>query len=390
MKKNKEIEKVIGKYKNEMCELSKYIYDNPELGFKEEKSSKAHVNYLKKHGFEVKENYLGFNTAFRADYILDPSYPTFAFLSEYDALPEIGHGCGHNLLGATDTTAGIVLKEFAKEYKLNVVVLGTPAEETSGVKVDMAKADTFDDIDFAMCTHPNFKWLQSGTSMAMDAIEFEFFGKTAHAAESPHEGLNALDAAVSFYTNCSYLRQQIKTSTRIHGIIKNGGEACNIIPEYTSVQYYIRALNMKDLNDLRQKIINCAEAAAVATGCKMKYHNFEKSYNNMITNNKMAQIFKDNTGNLGIDLQLKDIDSMGSLDMGNVSQVVPSINPYFSISKDKKVIAHTVEFREATLTDYAIKESMKMIEALVMTAIDIAKDENLQEEIKKEFYESIR
>lgn len=380
-----QIHEIVQSLRPELQEMSDYIYDHPELGFDEFKSSKAHVDLLEKHGFDVEYPYLGFDTAFRATYKGAKKGPSIAFLSEYDALPGIGHGCGHNMLGTTDTGAGIALSKLVDEIGGTVVVLGTPAEETSGVKVDMANADTFDDIDIALCTHPSDGWYPSGTSMAMEALEFKFYGKTAHAAAAPFEGINALDAVINLFNNISTLRQQIRPEARVHGVIKEGGEAANVIPDYTRAEFYVRAMDLPYLQELKEKVIRCAEAGALAAGCRMEWGNYESSYHNMVTNRVLSDRFNENAAAIGIDMKEDERDTMGSMDMGNVSQVVPAINPFFEITDGKSMSLHTVEFRECTKTEVGYQAMFQMIEALVRTACDVIKDDALLEQVKDEF-----
>lgn len=388
-KYTEKIQNIIKNLRPELQELSEYIYEHPELGHEEFLSSKAHVELLKNHGFEVEYPYLGVETAFRAIYKGEKEGPAIAYLSEYDALPGIGHGCGHNLLGSTDTGAGIALSKLVDEIGGTVVVLGTPAEETNGDKVTMAAADTFDDIDVAFCTHPSDGYYTSGTSMAMEAIEFRFYGKTAHAAAAPFEGKNALDACLNTFNNINSFRQQMHPSARVHGVIKDGGEAANIIPDYTRAEFYVRAMDMPYLNELREKVIKCAEAGAMAAGCTMEWGHYEASYHNMITNETLSKRYNQNMKLLGVEMQEEERDSMGSMDMGNVSQVVPAINPYFEITNGKTVSAHTVEFRECTKTEEAYEGMEKTIAAFTQTAIDLITDSTLLEAVKDEFNQSI-
>lgn len=383
------IQKNVRTLRPELQALSEYIYDHPELGHEEFLSSKAHVELLEKHGFEVEYPYLGIETAFRAVYKGEKEGPAIAYLSEYDALPGIGHGCGHNLLGTTDTGAGIALSKLVDEIGGTVVVLGTPAEETNGDKVTMAAADTFDDIDVAFCTHPSDGYYASGTSMAMEAVEFRFYGKTSHAAAAPFEGFNALDACLNTFNNINALRQQLRPSARVHGVIKEGGEAANIIPDYTRAEFYVRAMDMPYLNELREKVIQCAEAGAMAAGCKMEWGHYEASYQNLITNETLSNQFNQNMKELGIEMQVEERDSMGSMDMGNVSQVVPAINPYFEITSGKSVSAHTVEFRDCTKTEAAYDGMEKTIAAFTQTAIDLITNEPLLQAVKEEFKQTM-
>lgn len=375
--------------REEFTELSHFIYANPELGDEEYKSSQAHVEYLEKHGFDIEKPYLGMETAFRASYESGKPGPSICFLSEYDALPGIGHGCGHNILGAVETTAGIVLRYFLDEYGGRVVVLGTPAEETNGAKVVMADQGAFDDIDVALATHPNDTWEASSTSMALEPLAFEFFGKTSHASETPHLGVNALDAAVSFYVNLSMLRQQIEVKNKVHAIIKEGGLAANIIPDYTKVECYVRSMTMPELKELREKVIACAEGAAKATGCRMEYHNYEYVFENLITNQSLSELFNKNMDNLGVHLPPAQEGELGSLDMGNVSQVVPAINAYYSISGNRPVPGHTVEFRECSITKEGEDAGLLTVEGLVKTSLDLIQNPKLLEEIQEEFENTV-
>lgn len=390
IKSQEEINKIIKQLRPELQELSEYIYDHPELGHEEVKSSKAHVELLKKHGFDVEYPYLGIDTAFKAVYKGNKEGPTLAYLSEYDALPGIGHGCGHNILGATDTGAGIVLSKLVDDVGGTVVVLGTPAEETNGDKVTMADAGTFDDIDVAFCTHPSDGYYASGTSMAMEAVEFRFYGKTAHAAASPFEGKNALDACINFFNNVSTLRQQIHPSARVHGVIKEGGEAANVIPDYSRAEFYVRAMDMPYLNELREKVIRCAEAGALAADCRMEWGHYEAAYKNLITNETLSSLYNKNMGSLGIDMITEERDSMGSMDMGNVSQVVPAINPYFEITDGKSVSGHTIEFREFTKTDAAYEAMEKTMAGLTYTALDLLTNTETLQRVKEEFQQNVK
>jgi amidohydrolase len=382
------IQQIIKQLRPELQELSEYIYDHPELGHEEFLSSRAHVELLKAHGFEVEYPYLGIETAFRAVYKGEKTGPTIAYLSEYDALPGIGHGCGHNLLGATDTGAGIALSKLVDNIGGTVVVLGTPAEETSGEKVTMAEADTFDDVDVAFCTHPADGYYASGTSMAMDAIEFRFYGKTAHAAAAPFEGKNALDACLNFFHNVSTLRQQILPTARVHGVIKEGGEAANVIPDYTRAEFYVRAMDLAYLKELREKVIQCAQAGALAAGCTMEWGHYEASYHNLITNQTLSNLYNEQMREMGIEMKIDARDSMGSMDMGNVSQVVPVINPYFEITNGASISAHTVEFRECTKTEEAYQAMEKTIEALTRTACQLITNSEILKQVKQEFKET--
>ncbi|SKC84968.1 M20 family metallopeptidase [Maledivibacter halophilus] len=383
----KEVKKITQDLKEELTILSEEIFENPELGYEEFNACRGHVELLKKHDFIVEEEYLGMKTAFKAVFDSGKEGPSIAFLSEYDALPGIGHGCGHNLLGATNTGAGIVLSKLIKNFKGKVVVFGTPAEETSGAKVQMTDEGAFNDIDIAMEVHPGSKHNKSGTSLAMQAIQFTFKGKTAHAAASPEKGINALDAAINTFVNINALRQHIKSTSRIHGIIKEGGKAANIVPDLAIAQFYVRATTKTYLNELVEKVKNCANGAAIATGAKLDISNYEASYDNLITNEILSNLYCQNLKEMGVEEIHEARESFGSLDIGNVSQVVPTIHPYFGICEED-IAGHTIEFAEATRTSMAYDSMEQTIGALVLTAMDILKNDDFLDKIREEFKNS--
>ena len=368
----------------DLKELNEYIYKNPELGRKEFKACEAHKNLLKKYGFEVEENYIEIPTAYLAKYSSGKKGIKIGYLAEYDALPEIGHGCGHNILGTTSIGAGILLKEYIDEFGGEVLIFGTPAEETFGAKVDMAEAGCFDDIDVAMISHPTGKnHEKSGTSQAMEALQFTFRGKTAHAAGDPYNGINALDGVIQFFNSVNALRQQTKTSARIHGIISNGGEAANIIPDLAVANFYVREATTKEMLKLSERVKNCAKGAALATGTSLEIENYEYTFKHLVTNEKLSSIYTKNLELQGI----KDIpmsDPTGSSDCGDVSHHCPTIHTYFPISKCE-LTGHSLEFAKATITEEAYKGMKEAIFALVMTGKDILENENLLKEIKDEF-----
>lgn len=376
---------LIEEIKDELIDLSKYIYDNPELGYEEFKSSKAHVDILKKYNFNVEESYLGMKTAFRAEYKGGKEGPTIAYLAEYDALPDIGHGCGHNLLGTVSTGAGIVLSKLIGEIGGKVLVIGTPAEETSGAKVVMVEKGAFDGVDVAMMVHPDAEYYQSGTSLALEAIQFTFKGKSSHAASAPEEGINALDGVIQTFNAINALREHILPTARIHGVIIEGGKAANIVPDLAIAQFYVRATTKKYLKELSEKVKNCARAASLATGADLEITNYEISYDNMVTNKTLSQRYNENLKSLGIEDCEKIKHTTGSLDMGNVSHVCPAIHPYFGIKRNSRIVPHTREMAEATLTPEAHESMVKTIAALVLTSVDVIVDKELLKEIKEEF-----
>ena len=365
--------------------LSDAIYANPELGNKEYESSKLHAALLKKYGFTVEKPYMGFGTGYRAEYRSAKPGPHICYMAEYDALPGVGHGCGHNMLGAASVAAGILLSRLVDETGGWAVVLGTPAEETNGAKVEYAKKGVFRDLDAAIVCHPtSVEYYRSGASLAMETIEFEFTGKAAHAASEPEMGINALDAVIQTFNNVNALRQQTKTDARIHGIITEGGEACNVIPEHCVCRFYVRAAKKAYLKHLYEQVLNCGKAAALATGCQLQMRPFELGYDDLATNERLNQLFVDSLA----ELDVKDVadpgEASGSVDAGNVSYVCPTIHPYFPITK-KNVAGHTREFAACTQTDYAKDRMMEAACAMALTGYHIITEPQTLAEIRREF-----
>lgn len=375
-------DKIFGDLKN-LCE---YIYHNPELGRQEFKACEAHKNLLKKYGFNVIDNYIGIPTAYLAEYNSGKEGPKIAYLAEYDALPEIGHGCGHNILGTASIGAGILLKEFVEEFGGKVLVFGTPAEETFGAKVDMADAGCFDGIDAAMLSHPTGKYHErSGTTQAMQALRFAFKGKTAHAAGDPYNGINALDGVIQFFNSVNALRQQTKDTSRIHGIISNGGQAANIIPDLAVADFYVRDITTKEMFELSERVKNCAKGAALATGTTLEIENYEYTFKHLVTNETLSDVYVKNLNKQGI-TETPVSNAAGSSDCGDVSHHCPTIHAYFPISKDI-LIGHSIEFAKASISEEAYKGMKESVLALVMTGRDLLADKELLHKMKAEFEE---
>ena len=377
------------KLKEELLELSRYIYDNPELGYEEYKASAAHAALLEKHGFQVQRSYLGIETGFRAEYVKGEG-ATVAYLSEYDALPQVGHGCGHNIMGTLSTGAAIHLKEHMGDSHGRIVVIGTPAEETDGAKVKYSKDGAFDDVDVALISHPFCANVKSGISFALKALRFEFFGRATHAAAAPEKGINALDACISTFVNIGLLRQQIVPTARIHGIIKDGGTAANTIPEYACAEFYVRATSKSYLENLAERVCACARSGAEASGAELKITEFETGNDNLLTNRALQECLCRNLAKVGITDIEEAGEANGSTDVGNVSHVCPTIHPSWNIMAPGEVYStHTVEFREATLRQPAKDALMVNVCAMAMAGKEILDDPELLAEIKREFAEAV-
>ena len=377
--------------KERLFEISDFICLNPELGNKEYKAVDKLTSFLAEHGFDIEKNVVSIPTAFRAIYDSKLSGPSIAYLCEYDALPEIGHGCGHNMIGTMSCGAAVALSKHLGQVGGRIVVLGTPAEESDGGKVYMAEKDVFKDIDVAMILHPEDKTHESGASLAMDAIQFEFTGRSSHAAASPHEGINALDGVLLTFNGINALRQHLTSDVRIHGIIKEGGTAANVVPDKAVAQFYVRAGKKKYLKEVVEKVKDVARGAALMTGAELSISYYEISYDDMNTNQTLSKTFNQNLLYTGEPEIHPRRSSYGSIDMGNVSNVVPAIHPYISIVDDnRKLVGHTTEFRDATLADSAHQALLRGASALALTGYDVITSQELFDQIKKEFEENVK
>ncbi len=360
--KGKEIHK-------ELCEISDFIYHNPELGNEEYKAVEKLTSFLQEHDFEIETEFLGIKTAFRATYDSKKEGPTIGYLCEYDALPEIGHGCGHNMIGAMSAGAGVILSKVLDDIGGKIIVYGTPAEETNGAKVVFAEQGVFDELDVAMMVHPSDKTIESGTSMALYPLQFTYTGKTAHAASCPQDGINALNSVIQLFNGIDALRQHVTPDVRIHGIITNGGVAANIVPDKAIAQFYFRASTKEILDDVLVKVKNIAKGAALMTGSKLEITRYELPNDNLKTNKSLSEAFSKNLRALGIK-DIYEAKDTGSSDIGNVSHKTPTIHPYIGIS-NCSVTGHSVNMADATITPFAHERLLIGTLALAYTGYDV-------------------
>ncbi|MDF2657712.1 MAG: amidohydrolase [Paenibacillus sp.] len=366
-------------------EIALFIGEHPELGHEEVLACGKLTDKLRQHGFRVETGILGLDTAFIATYESDKPGPTVAFLCEYDALPGLGHACGHHLICTMGIGAAIGLKSAIDTTGGTIRVYGTPAEETKGAKVPMAEAGLFDDVDLALMAHPFHRYEQSGSSLAMDALQFEYYGKSAHAAANPQDGVNALDAVLLLFNSLNALRQQLESHTRIHGVITDGGKAPNIIPDYACAQFYVRSANRPYTDETVHKVIRCAEGAALQTGCTLKTSNYEYSYDELRTNEPLSEAFTANLHELGIaaDRVFSGQDH-GSLDLGNVSRRCPAIHPFVQVV-DEPFMLHTPEFRDHAMMNRALDGMILGAKALAGAACDAVATPGMLERIRLAF-----
>ncbi|XP_038655269.1 peptidase M20 domain-containing protein 2-like isoform X2 [Scyliorhinus canicula] len=329
--------------------LSHQIWSQPELAYQESRAHDALCNFfLTAGGWQVKPHY-HLDTAFRADWGPEGGLAV-GVLCEYDALPQIGHACGHNLIAEVGVASSLALKavlETLPDLKVKVSVIGTPAEEDGGGKIDLIQVGVFNDLDMVLMAHPAQEDASYMPSMALNEVTVKYFGKATHAAGYPWEGINALDAAVLAYTNLSALRQQLKPDWKLHGIIKHGGVKPNIIPSYSELLFYLRTTKYKDLCTLCEKATQCFKAASLATGCQVELEFGEKVYYNVIPNETLQRLYEVNGRSLGMEFKTNKIPNSltGSTDFGNVSFIVPGIHPYFYIGTS--ALNHSEEYTEA-------------------------------------------
>lgn len=358
--------------KVDLINLSNYIYENPELGNEEFKSSKAVMSYLINNGFEIISPLENIETAFLATYDTKKPGKTIAFLCEYDALPMIGHGCAHNMIAAISAGAGVVLSKVIDNIGGKVLVFGTPAEETNGAKVPLTNAGYFNNCDAVMMVHPGNTTQSSGSSLANQPLEFTYTGQSAHAAACPEKGINALNSVIALFNGIDAMRQHFTSDVCVHGIITEGGEVANVVPDRAVTQWYIRAGSKEVLEDVLIKVKNIAKGAALITGSSLEIKEFEYRYDNLKSDEYLSTTYDAHLRSLGIDDILPPDASSGSVDIGNISNVTATIHPYISISDDD-LIAHTIEMAEATTTPLAYNRMLTAIQALVLTSVDVLK-----------------
>jgi amidohydrolase len=381
----------------ELIETADWIHAHPEIGHQEVEASRRLTGLLQAAGIPVEMGTAGMATAFKAELGSAPTQrPRVAILAEYDALPGLGHGCGHNLIGTSAIGAGLALAEIMPELPGSIWVLGTPAEESaapnSGGKVHMVNAGVFADVDAAIMFHPGTETAVTlDTSLAARGFEFYFHGRAAHAAGAPEEGVNALDAVVLLYNAISMLRQQVRSDVRIHGIILSGGAAANIIPDYAAIRYRTRANDSEYLAEIVERVVACAEGAAKATGCRLEWKEYMPGYENTMPNKVLRDLMSDNLRTLGMAVNTERRRSgKGSTDFGNVSRRVPGIEARLAITDQIDTPGHSILFREAAGSDKGRQAMILAAKGLAMTAIDLLAEPDHLKQAKVLFDEDIR
>lgn len=381
------VQEAVDSERERLFAISRWLYENPELGSEEFKASELLTAELERNGFKVDRGILGIPTAFSGSYMGKDGGPRVAVLAEYDALPGVGHGCGHNLIAASAIGAGIAVSKVMDKLKGEVLVVGTPAEEghgpSAGSKVVMAEKGFWDGMDAVLMLHPSTRWSVGDLALGIWTVKMEFEGRTSHAAASPEKGLNALNAATLAYIATHMLRQEARRDANlvIHGIISEGGLASNIIPDRAVCDFGVRSSDENYLKLMVDKVEKCAEGAALATGTKVKVTK-KKLYSSKKVNEPLTELLWKNHVALGIDITdwMESIRGMpmASTDFGDVSQRVPAAASYIKIAEENTP-GHSRELADASVTPRGLEAMILGTKALAMTMIDLIADpENIK------------
>ena len=371
---------------NLLLDVSHRIHANPELAFEEVHAAAALCEAIESEGHSVERGAWGLATAFDATVLPGPG-PTLAFLSEYDALPDIGHACGHNIIATASLGAALALGRLGTTLPATVRLIGTPAEERGGGKEIMARNGAFEGVDLAMMVHPAGYDLATMPCICIAEVEVAYHGKPAHASAMPHDGINALDALITAYQAIAQLRQHIRQTERLHGIITHGGGAPNIVPDFAAGRFYVRAAEAVSLEVLKRRVEGCFRAGAEATGARLELTWGAVDYLDLRTNWPLARAYQANAESLG--RVFRPMESLppgmaGSTDMGNVSHRVPSIHPMIAAAPAHCVIHHP-EFARWSGSELGDKAVLDGAKALAMTAVDYVLDQALRERVADNF-----
>ena len=370
-----------------LLEASHAIHKNPELNFEEHFAHETLTGILEDQGLSPQRGAYDLETAFEAS--VGDEGVCVAVLCEYDALPDIGHACGHNIIGTAGLGAGIAASKVAERLGGTLRILGTPAEEGGGGKVFMADRGAFDSVDAAMMVHPAAGDLVKMNTIAIQRLHVAYEGLAAHAAASPHRGHNALDAAVLGYQNIAALRQHIRPDERIHGIFLQSGSKPNVVPEHSSMEWYVRSKNARSLEPLKKRVLSCLEAGAMATSCTMTHDWIEPFYADMIDNETISTLYSANATRVGRSLMEPDNESkvVGSTDMGNVSYIVPSIHPMIGVAPPGVPI-HTADFAHFSRSESGDKAVIDGAKIMAMTVVDLWAQKTNFERAHQEFQQT--
>ena len=385
----KRVVEAAGALEEKLAAMSDGFYRNPELGLEEHRTSAAMRAFLIDAGFSVEEGVAGMETAFRAS--IGSGGPVIALLAEMDALPGVGHGCGHNIGGTASVGAGAalcaVLKDKLDAGEGTLLVLGTPAEELGKGKIEMIKKGLFEGVDASMMVHASSKRTLVKNFIGLAKVNFIFHGRASHASAYPEEGVNALDAVIQTFNSINALRQQLSTGVRVHGIITDGGKAPNIIPDRAAAYFYVRSNDLTELMAVKARVIKCAEGAAIATGCGVEVVEAGDLNAPMKINHSFYDIYRGALSMLGLKEDLQPPDkNVGSSDIGNVSRLMPTIHPHVPMRPGINI--HTHCFADATISPDGHRALMEGVRCLSITAVELFFNPGAVERIKKDFDET--
>lgn len=368
-------------------DLALQIHAKPEVSNYEFFASETLSEQLREEGFEVELDVAGHRTGFDARYKSEKPGPTVVFYAEYDALEGIGHACGHNLFGTTSSLAAVSLKEVIDEVGGEIRVYGTPGEEggeNGSAKGSFVREGFLDDVDFTLGVHPGYEHGLTSANLAVAPVDVEFFGRSSHASGAPEKGINALDAVIQVYNAANALREHVPNDVRIHGIITNGGQAPNVVPDYASARFYLRAASKPVLDEVYEKFENIVKGAALQTGATYKFGLFQNAVDNIVPTPLFDEVYEKNLNRYGEFIsEGTEKGGKGSSDVGNLSQVVPTIQPHIKISNEY-IAGHSIEFREAAKSDLGLASIELGAKVLASTALDVILDPELLENIKKQ------
>ena len=375
----------------EIRKVSDFIYSHPELGYREKQASRHISDFLVRHGFKVEHPFCGLPTAFRGGIMTGDAAdaPCAAVLAEYDALPEMGHACGHHLITAAALCAACLAAETARKRNipLNLYVIGTPAEEGGGGTIQLIQKNGFAGVDLALMAHPGGFTETDNGALGVARARISFHGKSAHAT-LPEAGKNALDAAVCFYADVMEWRRQIPKPKCVHGILTKTGEAANIIPDLAEAFFYVRAPSPDGLAGLKRKLEQSAEKGAVMTGCSCRV-NWESEYHPIKINPPLNLRYRDHWLELGREIPLNQgTESRASSDMGNVTEILPGAQFHFSICGERECPGHSIAFREAGGTEEAFDSALKAGTVMAKILLDYAADPDFRKDVRRAFQQS--
>ncbi len=365
--------------------IIKFVGDNPETGYKEEKACAKQVEYLEKLGFAVEKGVADIATAFKGNYSAVASDNTInaALLTEYDALqPPMDHACGHQLIMGAGLLALTAVRNIMEKYQIpgTVQAIGCPAEEQLGGKVYMIRKDVFKHVNIALLSHPFFRNGVSRNILAVTHGDLEFFGKSAHASTNPEQGINALDAMTIFMNGINAWRQQLPKTARVHGIITNGGTAANVIPDYTAGVFYVRSDNNQFQKFMEKRFEEIAQGAALIAGCEYKMHWHDAAYTAGKPNNALAATAEKMMMDMGLKTDLV-IEEPLSTDFANVCDCVPGLNIYFDVTHGEPLALHSIPFREAAASEKALENTANAAAILAKIALDYFTNEEFRHEV---------